>query len=82
VLYSDTGATDTTVTITGGSLHAAGDLIVSAGGKTNLVFSRVVISPPGSGHAIHFTGTGGEVDLMPEPDSPLREHCGGGCVLA
>jgi len=63
VLYSDTGSTDTTVTITGGSLHAAGDLIVSKGGKTNLVFSKVVISPPGSGHAIHFTGTGGEVDL-------------------
>ncbi|ATW34707.1 hypothetical protein BJP43_07040 [Candidatus Williamhamiltonella defendens] len=63
VLYSETGATDTTVTITGGSLHAAGDLIVSKGGKTNIVFSKVVISPPGSGHAIHFTGTGGEVDL-------------------
>ncbi|WP_100103088.1 autotransporter outer membrane beta-barrel domain-containing protein [Candidatus Hamiltonella defensa] len=63
VLYSDTGSTDTTVTITGGSLNAAGDLIVSKGGKTNLVFSKVVISPPGSGHAIHFTGTGGEVDL-------------------
>ncbi|AYB48989.1 autotransporter outer membrane beta-barrel domain-containing protein [Candidatus Williamhamiltonella defendens] len=63
VLYSDAGSTDPTVTITGGSLHAAGDLIVSAGGKTNLVFSKVVISPPGSGHAIHFTGTGGEVDL-------------------
>ncbi|WP_174891644.1 hypothetical protein, partial [Candidatus Hamiltonella defensa] len=41
VLYSETGATDTTVTITGGSLHAAGDLIVSKGGKTNLVFSKV-----------------------------------------
>ncbi|ASV33136.1 hypothetical protein CJJ18_02430 [Candidatus Williamhamiltonella defendens] len=63
VLYSDAGSTDPTVTITGGSLHAAGDLIVSKGGKTNLVFSKVVISPPGSGHAIHFTGTGGEVDL-------------------
>jgi len=63
ILAFDTGATDTTVTMTGGSLHAAGDLILSAGGKTNLVFSRVVISPPGSGHAIHFTGTGGEVDL-------------------
>ncbi|BGI52085.1 MAG: hypothetical protein HamCj_04380 [Candidatus Hamiltonella defensa (Ceratovacuna japonica)] len=63
IIASDTDATDTTVTITGGSLHAAGDLIVSEGGKTNLVFSKVVISPPGSGHAIHFTGTGGEVDL-------------------
>ncbi|WP_059108288.1 hypothetical protein [Candidatus Williamhamiltonella defendens] len=63
IFASDEDATDTTVSITGGSLHAAGDLILSAGGKTNLVFSRVVISPPGSGHAIHFTGTGGEVDL-------------------
>jgi len=63
VLYSDTGSTDTTVTITGGSLNAAGDLIVSKGGKTNLVLNKVAVSPPGSGHAIHFTGTGGEVDL-------------------
>ncbi len=64
ILASDADATDTTVTITGGSLHAAGDLIVSKGGKTNLVFSKVDLSsPPGSGHAIHFTGTGGEVDL-------------------
>jgi len=63
ILASDADATDTTVTITGGSLNAAGDLIVSKGGKTNVVFSKVVISPPGSGHAIHFTETGGEVDL-------------------
>ncbi|WP_174889748.1 autotransporter outer membrane beta-barrel domain-containing protein, partial [Candidatus Williamhamiltonella defendens] len=63
LLYSAVDTTDPTVTITGGSLNAAGDLIRSADGKTNIVFSKVVISPPGSGNAIHFTGTGGEVDL-------------------
>ncbi|WP_059108257.1 autotransporter outer membrane beta-barrel domain-containing protein [Candidatus Williamhamiltonella defendens] len=63
ILALDANATDTTVAITGGSLHAAGDLIVSSGGKTNIVLNKVAVSPPGSGHAIHFTGTGGEVDL-------------------
>ncbi len=53
--------------MTGGSLEASGDLVLSEGGTMDVVLNKVSIAPPGSGYLLNVLNAGsghsGEVNL-------------------